>query len=40
MRELTDKFDAVKMLDDFKRAANNTVLLIDGQTIDLIFSDP
>lgn len=40
MREITDKFDAIKQLDQFKRQANNTVLLIDGQTIDLVFSDP
>lgn len=40
MRELTEKFDAVKKLDEFKRQATNTVLLIDGQTIDLMFSDP
>ena len=30
MREMTEKFDAHKRLDDFKRQASNTVLLIDG----------
>lgn len=39
MRDMSDKFDASKKLDEFSRNANRTVLMIDGQTLDLVMSD-
>jgi phospholipid-translocating ATPase len=39
IRDQTEKDAAARLLDDFKRYAKQSVLLIDGQTIDLIFSD-
>ena len=39
MRDMTDKYDAGKKLDEFSRTASHTVLMIDGQTVDLVLSD-
>jgi phospholipid-translocating ATPase len=39
MRELTDKLDTKKKLEEFSRKATSAILMIDGQTIDLIMKD-
>ena len=39
MRDMVDPYEAMKKLDDFARKAANSILMIDGQTIDLILSD-
>ena len=39
MRDLTDAFEARKKLEEFSRKATNAILMIDGQTVDLILKD-
>jgi phospholipid-translocating ATPase len=39
MRDLTDTFEAKKQMDDFGRKATTAILMIDGQTVDLILGD-
>ena len=38
MRDMTDVYDAEKKLDEFSRRAETSILMIDGQTIDLVLS--
>lgn len=40
MRDITMAYDASKRLDDFSRKATNSILMIDGGTLDVIMSDP
>ena len=39
MRDMVDPYDAMKKLDDFARKAATSILMIDGQTVDLILTD-
>lgn len=39
MRDMTDIFDAGKKLDEYSRKAANSILMIDGQTLDLIMTE-
>ena len=39
MRDMSDPYLCNKSLDEFARKATNSILMIDGQTIDLILSD-
>jgi phospholipid-translocating ATPase len=40
MRDMTDPYMTNKLLDDFSRKATNSILMIDGQTVDVILGDP
>jgi phospholipid-translocating ATPase len=37
---MTDPYACNKLLEEFSRKATNSILMIDGQTIDLVLSDP
>mmetsp|Transcript_4676 Transcript_4676/g.7949 ORF Transcript_4676/g.7949 Transcript_4676/m.7949 type:complete len:542 (-) Transcript_4676:46-1671(-) len=39
MRDMTDSFEAKKRLEEFSRKATNAILMIDGQTLDLLLQD-
>ena len=39
MRDMTDVYEVDKKLDEFSRKATNSILMIDGQTLDLCLKD-
>ena len=39
MRDLYDSFEIQKKLEEFSRRATNSILMIDGKTLDMILSN-
>lgn len=39
MRDITEAYDASKRLDEFSRKAANSILMIDGGTLQLCLED-
>jgi len=39
LRDMTDPFECSKRIEEFSRKANNVILMIDGQSLDVILQD-